>query len=108
MAVVNDRQDRPETMQPPNMHCEEFRGHFVVYKRHYGDDDECGLDEDLYVPMSREEVVVVCPCCPHERRVVYHDVPKLRRVVSGGVFVFYRLIVFFSLEDLFSLLPRYC
>jgi len=37
-------------------------------------------------------------CCPHERR----------RVVSGGVFVFYRLIVFFSLEDLFSLLPRYC
>jgi hypothetical protein len=58
VAVVNDRQDRPETMQPPNMHCEEFRGHFVVYKRHYRDDDECGLEEDLYVPMSREEVVV--------------------------------------------------
>ena len=56
LAVVNDR--GIDLRDPANMHCRCLLGHFVVYKRHYRDDDECGLEEDLYVPMSREEVVV--------------------------------------------------
>jgi hypothetical protein len=49
LAVVNDR--GAERRDPANMHCRCFLGHFVVYKRHYKDDDE-----EMYVPMSKEEV----------------------------------------------------
>ena len=53
LAVVND--NGLQMQEPPNMHCRCLLGHFLVYKRHYEDD---GDDEELYVPMSKEEVIM--------------------------------------------------
>ena len=55
LAVVNDR--GIEMRDPPNIHCPCLLGHFVVYKRHYAiDGDGYDEDEDVYVPMSKEDV----------------------------------------------------